>query len=360
MTAHAAQSRSLAVRSWGRICLFGEHQDYLGLPVVAAAVNLSMTVTATPRKDRVLSLHLPNIHQHYEYPLDRELSYRHNRDYLPSTINVLRREGIVPATGWNCTLRSTIPINAGTSSSSAMVVAWVKFLLAASGVEKSSEEIAILANRAEVLEFGQPGGLMDHYLSALGGVYYLDFTTQPVKVERLCTRLTGFVLGNSRQSKATTGVLGTARQQAEAAFAWVHARYPQLDCRTSPREAFSEVLRLMPTELRGKLEANLINRDLCQQGRLMLREATIDQAEMGRMLLEHHQQLSEGIGVSTPKLDTMVQAAMDAGALGGKLNGSGGGGCMYAYAPGREREVADALEKAGGKAYILCIPDGPG
>jgi hypothetical protein len=33
---------------------------------------------------------------------------------------------------------------------------------------------------------------------------------------------------------------------------------------------------------------------------------------------------------------------------------------MYAYAPGHEQAVAAALEAAGGKAYVLTIPEGPG
>jgi galactokinase len=354
------RTASLTARSWGRICLFGEHQDYLALPVVAAAVNLHMTITGVPIAERCLRLDLPDTGEQMSFPLDTELPYAHVRDYLPAALNVLRREGVVPASGWRAAVHGTIPINAGTSSSSALVVAWLKFLLAAAGVKRTPAEIAILANRAEVLEFGEPGGLMDHYLSALGGVYFLDFAVQPARVERLRAPLSGFVLGNSLEPKTTTAVLGEARKQAETAFAWVAEHAPDLDPRTSPRAAFASLLPQMPPVLRRKLEANLINRDLCRQGRAMLLDGPADPPELGRMLLEHHTQLSEGIGVSTPKLDRMVQAAVDAGALGGKLNGSGGGGCMYAYAPGHEQAVAAALEAAGGKAYVLTIPEGPG
>jgi galactokinase len=49
----------------------------------------------------------------------------------------------------------------------------------------------------------------------------------------------------------------------------------------------------------------------------------------------------------------MVEAAMEAGALGGKVNGSGGGGTMFAYAPGRQNEVKEALDAAGGRGMIV-------
>ena len=39
--------------------------------------------------------------------------------------------------------------------------------------------------------------------------------------------------------------------------------------------------------------------------------------------------------------------------FGGKINGSGGGGCMFAYAPNNPKTVANAIENAGGKAYIV-------
>ena len=54
----------------------------------------------------------------------------------------------------------------------------------------------------------------------------------------------------------------------------------------------------------------------------------------------------------------MLVAANRAGALGGKINGSGGGGCMFAYAPENPQKVAEAIEAAGGKAYIIKVDDG--
>ena len=53
-----------------------------------------------------------------------------------------------------------------------------------------------------------------------------------------------------------------------------------------------------------------------------------------------------------------MDAASNAGALGGKINGSGGGGCMFAYAPNNPEDVAEAIEKAGGKAYIVQKDEG--
>ena len=49
----------------------------------------------------------------------------------------------------------------------------------------------------------------------------------------------------------------------------------------------------------------------------------------------------------------MMDAALDAGALGGKINGSGGGGCMFVYAPDNSEKVAEAIKNVGGNPYII-------
>ena len=54
----------------------------------------------------------------------------------------------------------------------------------------------------------------------------------------------------------------------------------------------------------------------------------------------------------------MIKAAINAGAYGGKINGSGGGGCMFAYAPENPQKVANAIENVGGKSYIVKMGNG--
>ena len=46
----------LKVSTPSRICLFGEHQDYLGLEVIASAINLRFSTTATKRDDNILHI----------------------------------------------------------------------------------------------------------------------------------------------------------------------------------------------------------------------------------------------------------------------------------------------------------------
>jgi len=56
----------------------------------------------------------------------------------------------------------------------------------------------------------------------------------------------------------------------------------------------------------------------------------------------------------TTKLDQMCQAAREAGALGAKMTGGGGGGCMFALAP--KREEAERLRGVlGADAFVAEV-----
>ena len=48
-----------------------------------------------------------------------------------------------------------------------------------------------------------------------------------------------------------------------------------------------------------------------------------------------------------------MDASLHAGALGGKVNGSGGGGTFIVYAPHKEQKAISAIESKGGKAFLI-------
>ncbi len=71
-------------------------------------------------------------------------------------------------------------------------------------------------------------------------------------------------------------------------------------------------------------------------------------ANMGARMTRAHRILAD-LGVSTPQLDKLVQTACDYGALGAKLTGGGGGGCVIALADTEDaaERVSAALLAAG-------------
>jgi galactokinase len=354
---------AIEVSAPGRICLFGEHQDFLGLSVIAAPIDLDIRVKGEPRHDGRFAISMPDLvgrePSYDEFDGTQDVPYRHNRDYVRSATNVVRRCGVGIHQGYECEIHGTIPINAGTSSSSALTVAWTMFLLATQNgeVQHSPEEVANLAYHAEVREFEEPGGMMDHFASAVGGLLYID-CREPFTFSPLPALLEGFVLGDTLVPKNTTGVLRESRVATQAGLGMLRERIAGFDLRTTPREEAEDHFEDMVPEVRRRVSANFVNRDLCQAARAMLSDGAADPARLGAMLHEHHTQLRDGIGVSHPRLDALLDAAMEAGALGGKLNGSGCGGAMFAYAPGKQAEVAEAIERAGGRAYVVNLRGG--
>lgn len=349
---------NLKISTPGRICLFGEHQDYLGLPVIAAAISRRMTIQGTVRKDNRMELKLPDVGSEVSFSLDGTLAYSEERDYFRSCVNVLRKHGHSFSRGYDCVVRSDIPINAGTSSSSALVVSWLHFLSGISDKPASflPEEIGKLAYEAEVLEFSEPGGMMDQYATAIGGLIFLESQPQ-LKITYLRGALGSFVLGNSHQSKNTKDILRRIRGEVSGAADVLRKVYPKFSFhKTSLGELGSFTHRIDARQM-ALLEATIVNRDLTIEARDLLLKDEVDHARFGALLNIHQDRLRDVLGISTPKIDLMTQKALEAGALGAKINGSGGGGCMFAYAPENAEQVAEAVGKLG-EAMIITIDEG--
>lgn len=346
------------VQAPGRICLFGEHQDYLSLPVIAAAINLYITMEAERSDDRKLFVNMPDIGKTETLDLDAPIVYERSRQYLRSGLKVVRDLGYDLPHGLTVTVHGTIPINAGTSSSSAFVIAWLKLLLTVCGAKEADdiEMLARLGHKAEVLEFGEPGGMMDHFTSVFGGTIFVD-TRPPFKAERLPVRLEGFVLGDTLERKQTLEVLRKTKEQALEAFRKIRERHPDFDVHATPTEQALVFANELDEPLRTRAIAHIHDRDLCREAKAMLAKGEINSERLGAMLTEHHRWLRD-LGVSTLRLDALVDAALQAGALGAKLNGSGAGGCMFAYAPQKQQEVAEAIERVGGKTLIVEVSKG--
>ena len=97
-------------------------------------------------------------------------------------------------------------------------------------------------------------------------------------------------------------------------------------------------------------------RDATKQAALELAKVNNQDLELlGKLLTDQHKMLRDNLQVSIEKLDVLVSASIKAGALGAKLTGAGLGGCIVAFAPGKEFEVAKAIETKGGKATICKI-----
>ncbi len=352
--------KHLTVQTPGRICLFGEHQDYLGLPVIPMAISLNSQIKGKRIKGKgdQIVIHKPDLNEK-EIICLKDLSYTKKRDYFKSAIKVCMEEGLTFSDGLEIEISSNIPIQAGCSSSTSIMVGWIHFLsqIADYPINWSSKKIAELAYTAEVLEFSEPGGMMDQYSTAIGGLMYLE-SKPDISITNLKPLAGTFVLGDSQEKKNTLDILERCNQKRKLLLHRIKQNDPFFNLHTIDLNDVSMYVSFLNESEMKLLKGTLKNRDILISALAELESENPDFALFGNLLNDHHTILRDVLNVSTPKIEQMLTAALNAGALGGKINGSGGGGCMFAFAPDDPQKVADAIEQTGGKAYILSLSGG--
>lgn len=355
---------SIYIRAPGRICLFGEHQDYLGFPVIAVAINRYIFIEArkslSSHPNLNLKVSMPDINQEETIvipPQNSFLDYKIKRDYLRSGINLAKREGAIWTNSWNIKITGNIPINAGASSSSAFVIAWLTFLFHAANKDISVERLATLGYLAEVEEFKESGGQMDQFTSSVGNIVCVE-SRPSLKATSLFSNLEGFVLANSGIEKETLGDLYKVKTLALSSFESIKESLADFNRFTTPLEKVHPYLSTLSSEEQKALEGQLINRDITQEALRLFHDKKFNHRQFGQLLSKHHKILTEKIGVSVPTIDRMVDIAINAGAFGAKINGSGFGGTMFAFAPKKQKEVLEALSDAGFESWIIDISSG--
>jgi len=352
----------------GRICLFGDHQDYLELPIIACAINRYITIQGMPNGNDSLVIHLPDLMEKkvLRFREPALLAGRSNLNptkgnHLKTSLFVVQKYGCLPTQGYDITIQGDIPINAGLSSSSAMVVAWVHWLFATFGCDQdiTRELIGKVAYEAEVVAQNAPGGKMDQYTSAIGDMIYLETDSQS-KCRKIDTPLEGLIIGESGVSKNTVGVLGDIKGKSLKAIAMVQKEVSSFKLPLATLDSYETYKTILPIALQPFLYAAIQNHLITQEAVFALSEKEIDYKNIGRLLNAHHDVLKNTLKITVPLIDEMIDAALQAGAYGAKIVGSGGGGCICALAPlDKQQAVVEAIQHAGAKdAYGVQISKG--
>lgn len=352
-------SGAVISRAPGRVCLFGEHQDYLGLPVIAAAINRHLEMHARPNDRNEFVLEMPDIGKRRTISIRETFQQLEKRDYLGAMLKVLRRHGCHPVHGLDITVRSNIPINAGASSSSAMTVAWGQLLLHYFGENRavSPQELSQFAYEAEVQEHGEPGGMMDHYTIGCGGLLHID-TAEPFSVTPLPSQLDGLILGDARAPKETLAVLSNIKRNVFLAEKIIKAQRPHFSLQATHPDELSNLSPLLPKTLQPFFIAAVQNHFYTKAALKLFQVTQPDLKQIGMLMNQHHFELQHHLGITVPRIDQMIAIALSVGALGAKINGSGGGGTIVILAPGKQQEVIEALESIDAKGVIVSIDPG--
>ncbi|UCE12799.1 MAG: GHMP kinase [Candidatus Heimdallarchaeota archaeon] len=346
---------NLTIKAPGRIVLFGEHQDYLELPVIPAAVDLFMKIKGKKTNSDQYYINLPDIQDSQSF-LATNTKYQHARDYLRSGVKVLQENEIIPSDkGISAVITSDIPMQVGLSSSSALCVIWIAFLAEVFNNPLNPMEITKFAHQSEVLEFNEPGGMQDHMAIAHGYINFEEF--DPIRCTRLLTELPGLVVGNSLERKDTLNTLATIKNGVRKGLEFMETLKVR-DLTIDEVQELEPIKGQLDEFTLNALKAAVTNFEITKQAHIELQKSAWDENYIGSLMNKHHASLRDYLGVSTPKIEKIIDVAMKAGALGCKITGSGNGGCMIALCPDHEDDVSKAIQRVGGQTHIAKVVSG--
>lgn len=304
----------------GKAILIGEHFVVYGEPAVVMAINRDVKVTVEERSDS--KLHISSnlgfsgtfIGEKFESEkgeLDAAKTLEPIRITAETVFKALKKK-----CGLNITLNSSLPIAVGLGSSGALAVATVAAVGRLLGADLTREEIVSLSFEAEKYVHINPSGI-DQTISTYGGVivYEKNKGITHLKIEAPIP----IVIGNTGIQRNTGKLVDSVRVR---------------------REMFPEVMTLL-IQTAGQLTRQAIS--VLKKG---------DLRQLGELMDINHG-LLVAAGVSNEALDRLISVAKKSGALGAKLTGAGGGGCMIALSTMEKREeIAEAIRLAGGIPLI--------
>jgi len=301
---------AFAATAPGKIILVGEHAVVYGYPAIAVPVSqLRCRVQIEPDIRGMagkVGISAPDI------GLESDLDLLPGDHPLAAVVNLTQEAaGVLRVPACRIRIGSTIPVASGLGSGAAVAVAMIRALAAFWGHPLPDEVVSALAFEVEKLHHGTPSGIDNSVITYERPVFFRKGSLiQFLHVGETFT----IVIGD------TGTIYPTARSVASVRQAWSAEK-------TRYESYFQEIAALV-MQSRSLIEAGSIR-------------------EMGGLLTANHDILRL-IGVSTPMLDRLVEAALESGAWGAKLSGGGGGGNMICLVSADNAEpVSQALKSAG-------------
>lgn len=334
--------KDIYIKVPARICFFGDHQDYLGLPVIAGTINRFITVYAKENNNNSFNISMPDIKRKRIINIQNQILNVKQGDYFLSSIDILKKLGFNFHKGYDVVITGDIPVNAGLSSSSALVVAWIRFLIQIQEDSKkiSNFQIGKWAHESEALYFDQPGGLMDQYTIAHGGLVFID--TEFAKVEKLPNNLSNLVVAESGIKKETLNVLKKAREYAQNSIKSLLKKHPDFDIKSFKEEDYEKYKNLIPKKYQTYFYSTIFNYIITLKAKNHILLNQINFKFLAELMNEHQFILDNYIKNTPKKMAKMILEANKSGALGSKIVGSGGGGCIVAMV--EKKNISKVIE----------------
>ncbi len=297
----------------GKIILFGEHAVVYGRPALAVPVTqVHADVEVLDSARAGIWIQAPDVNLHAELntlPSDHPIaSVIHNFFFLSR---------VSPFPNLDIRISSTIPVASGLGSGAAVSVALLRALSSHLEKQMTDKEVNAFVYEIEKLHHGTPSGIDNTVVTYAQPVYFVKGL--PIEIFRVGRPFT-ILIGD-------TGIPAPTRESVgDVQRFWMNdkARWESL---------FDNIA-----------EISFTARRVIEEGWVKM---------LGELMDENHALLQQ-MTVSSPELDTLVEAARSAGALGAKMSGGGRGGNMIALVePETAEAVSASLKEAGATNTII-------
>ena len=397
----------VVVSSPGRADFLNTHQDYKGLPVVPAAINLRLYMSAKPTGGKVFTVKSLDLERYgepstdtFEVKVNEMLEKGFFGNYLRGVVNVMVKRGLAEKLrGMDITIKSEIPIGSGLASSAALEVSFAKLLDHVCGLGCTKKELAEIAYAAENQEAGIPCGRLDQYGVAFGGIIKLE-CRPPFRVEPLPFRTLTFAIIDSGV-RHSTGAIHPKRQQEidralkklmesnvvpEKLKAKLGYKFDQTKWEELSEDEIEDYLSILDDKARRRMLFTVRMQRLTDLALRILRFETVSEDEiasnldvdswslihdssveerryriLGEIMSRQHSLLRDLYEVSIPKIEDICSEALAVGAYGAKLSGAGMGGSVIALVKNEEegRKVVEACLSVGAKdGWVSKVGEG--
>lgn len=297
----------------GKIIITGEHFVVHGSLALAAAIDKGALVEAEAFEGiEIISKALGSF----------SLKKGEVPSFFKPTLEAVKAtlEFIGEKKGVKLIINSDLPVSSGLGSSSAVAVATVAATASALNHELSLEDIVNLAMVSERITHGKPSGI-DVNVAVYGGVILFKMGEKPKRIK----------LEKDVEFLVCHSGVGHRTFEMVSKFSEMKKSYPNI---------FTSLV-LSSNYFTEMAASALINKDLTTLGAIM---------NFFHAVLSH-------FGMSTTELDDVIEKALEAGCIGAKLTGAGGGGCIIALPrSGEARIVYNMLKRKGIDVSIVKLP----
>ncbi|MGP1496502.1 MAG: GHMP family kinase ATP-binding protein [Treponema sp.] len=297
-----------------RMSFFGGGTDFSGFFNEHGGAVLSTTF------DKYAYVTVRNLPPFFEYKT--HLTY--SKEEKVNSVDEIQHPAIRNAMKWlgmekiRMTYEADLPARSGLGTSSSFAVGMLEAFYALKGKYADKKKLSDDAIYLERTLCAEAGGIQDQIAAAFGGFNRIDFSKDGYTVNPV-------VMSRERKKELNDNIMlfftGFSRFSSDI----------QKGTEKSMKEKTKELLEIY---------------SLVDEAQKILSDNNADLDEFGK-LLDYSWNLKRGIseGISTDSIDEQYKKAMDAGALGGKLLGAGGGGFLLFYVPKeKQKSVKNALK----------------